>query len=228
MKVLPESDLPLQKKEELIIPFTCIMTEGEETERTAYPDAIPFLEALPEYDAETFFTFNALCAVETALDPYLKQHGYEREESDVGRYYLTLHCPIKVKDYPIPHTRRLTAEMFDLYENLTEFTPDYTDQIAYATLIDGKIVSLAAENPNSTPSLCEIYVETHPDYQGQGFALENTAALCQEKLKCGTEILYRCAADHIVSLHIAEKLGFTVCQRFYCHNAYRMEGSLCH
>ncbi len=228
MKVLPESDLPLQKKEELIIPFTCIETVGEGIERSAYPDAIPFLEALPDYDAEDFFTLDALCAVETALAPYLNQHGYEREAEDVGRYYLTLHRPTKAKDYPTSHTLRLTAEMFELYENLTEFAPDYTDQIAYATLIDKKIVSLAAENPNSTPTLCEIYVETHPDYQGRGFALENTAALCQEKLQCGAEILYRCAADHAVSLHIAKKLGFTLCQRFYCHNAYRMEGSLCH
>ncbi len=223
MKLTPEQDTPLQKREELIIPYTCLVCADGTAEWTAYPDAIPYLRPIIDLLEHAPFEAQTLLAVEQSLAPYLQMHGYEREEEDGGRFYETLLAPESFQSSFSHTSMRLTATDFARYENKTEFTFDYDDQIAYATVLDGAVVSLAAENPNSTPQLCEIYTETHPDFRRLGYAISNVAALTQEKIQTGAAVVYRCATDNLPSLQIAKKLGFVHHDYFYCHNAYRMD-----
>lgn len=222
MQLIVESDAPLKRREELIIPYTCIVRADGCAQWSAYPDAIDCLLPIQDKLFSAPFAAKTLTEVEACLASYLEKHGYEREEEDVRRYYETLAAPA---DFSHTATRsvRLDYDSFARYENKTDFTFDYTDQIAYATVLDGVIVSLAAENPNSTPDMCEIYTETHSDFRRRGYAKENVAALTAEKTKSGATVLYRCATDHVASLRIAKSLGFIHYDYFYCHNAYRID-----
>ncbi len=217
-----ESDAPLRKKEELIIPYTCIACVDGFVQWSAYPEAISHLKPIQNQLEQAPFAKETLLAVEECLCPYLAKYGYDREEDDIGRYYETLVAPMDfVNPYP-DNCILVDVHSIDRYENLTEFTFDYSDQLAYVTVLDGKIVSIAAENPNSTMDFCEIYVETNPDFVHRGYAQKNVAALTAHRQKEGAEVCYRCATDHIASVHIAKKLGFAHRDYFYCHNAYRM------
>ncbi len=221
-----EDETPLQKREELIIPITIIVTKEGKITKTAYPSVLPLLQKWDAtYGADPLSAF-ALQELERILSPFLQAHGYEREEEDVGRIHLTFEHP---EDAPLcaidPSCIRLQGNEWFSYENTTDFYPDYTDQIAYVTLLDGKIMSVAAENPNGDDALAELYLETHPDVQGNGLATKNATALISELHRLGKRVLYRCADDHAASKQIATKLQFTEIDRFYCHNAYRIEES---
>ena len=222
MQLIVESNAPLKRREELIIPYTCIVRATGKAQWSAYPDAIDCLLPMQDKLVSAPFATETLTEVEARLKSYLAQHGYEREEEDFCRYYETLTAPADFS-YTAARSVRLDYESFSRYENKTDFTFDYCDQIAYATVVDGAIVSLAAENPNSTPDVCEIYTETHPDFRRRGYAKENVAALTAEKTKSGATVLYRCATDHIASWQIAKSLGFSHYDYFYCHNAYRID-----
>jgi len=221
--LIPESDLPLQRREELIIPYTCIVGADGDARHSAYPDAIPYLAPMEEKLVHAPLEENTLRELEARLAPYLLLHGYEREAEDCARVHETLIAPADFFAPPPPLAVRLTATNFSDYENKTDFTFDYSDQIAYATIVEGAIVSLAAENPNSTNKICEIYAETYPDYQNQGLASQNVAALTAEKTRAGLTVVYRCATDNLPSLRIAKRLGFVHYDYFYCHNAYRID-----
>lgn len=218
-----EDDSPLKKREALIIPYTAIVTKNGDILQTAYPDVLPLLTEWDQKYATDPLSCHALKKLEAILAPFLAQNGYEREECDIGKIYVTLECttPLAQGDF---ESIRLQGNEWFAYENTTDFYPDYTDQIAYVTLHEGKIVSVAAENPNGNDTLAELYLETHLDFQGKGLAQQNAVALICELQKAGKQILYRCEADHAASLHIAKKLHFTEIDRFYCHNAYQIEG----
>ncbi len=216
-----EDATPLEKREELIIPYTAIVENGTVTQ-SAYPDAIPYLQDWEKKYGKNPLSGEALTALEEALAPYLTAHGYVRDAEDVGATYVTLAYDGGIFDAPTAPVRLQGNEWF-AYENTTDFYPDYTDQIAYVTLHEGKIVSVAGENPNGNQTFAELYLETHPDFQGNGLAAQNARALIAELAKAGKRILYRCRADHAASLHLAKKLHFVEIDRFYCHNAYRID-----
>ncbi len=216
-----EDATPLAKREELIIPYTAIVESGNVTQ-TAYPDTIPYLQEWDAKYGKDPLAKEALAALEAALAPYLAAHGYTREDEDVGMTYVTLEYDGAEESAPTAPVRLQGDEWF-AYENTTDFYPDYTDQIAYVTLHEGKIISVAGENPNGNETLAELYLETNPDFRGNGLATQNARALIAELAKAGKRILYRCRADHAASLHLAKKLHFTEIDRFYCHNAYRIE-----
>ncbi len=217
-----EDNSPLQNREELIIPYTAIVTKEGDILQTAYPDVLPLLTEWDQKYVSDPLCPQALAELEAILAPFLAQNGYEREECDIGKIYVTLECNAPISKTSSESVRLQGNEWFS-YENTTDFYPDYTDQIAYVTLCEGKIVSVAAENPNGNDTLAELYLETNPDFQGKGLAQQNAAALIFELQKAGKRILYRCEADHLASLHIAKKLHFTEIDRFYCHNAYQIE-----
>lgn len=89
-------------------------------------------------------------------------------------------------------------------ENLT--TIDIVGDECSATVIDGKIVSVAAAY--KTEDAYEICVEAAQRYRGQGFAAANVTVLSDALLSRGDAVRYLCAETNERSKKVALSAGF--------------------
>ena len=110
------------------------------------------------------------------------------------------------------------------YENLTECQPDPLGEgyLCFGTVLDGRIVSAAAENPHDpSDTVIDIGVETAEGYEGHGYAASNVASLAYYLLDPGMTVTYIAEDNNPASLRVAEKVGFTPWERELRVVAYR-------
>lgn len=95
------------------------------------------------------------------------------------------------------------------YENLLDSEPDSLGQgeLYIGTVLEGKIVSAAWENPHDPQSdVIDIAVETAFEYEKKGYGTSNVAKLCRFLLDPGKRVTYIAEKNNFSSVKIAEKI----------------------
>lgn len=91
--------------------------------------------------------------------------------------------------------------------------------MCFGTVIDGKIVSAAAENPifgeANEGDTIDIGVETDMMYRGCGYGASNVAAISECILDKGKKVSYIAGSRNASSIRLAEKVGFTAIGKEY-------------
>lgn len=208
----------------MIVPF--LVTEyGDTLEIEVYSGVKRLVKRHVKRYADAIFSDDSLSLINEELEKYADAHGYEGERHERLRWYhsfsmknvenldITAILPSSVK---IEEDDLENLTTIDVKENLEKKIP------TFASLVDGKIVSLACVNEyGQGQRMLEITVETAPDYRKKGYARSNTAALAKFLLENSYSVAYCCSRYNEGSRRIAESLGFDLNGRFYAYNAYR-------
>jgi hypothetical protein len=169
-------------------------------------DAVKPFSLLSE---DSFFSDETTDKLVDIVDSILYPLGYEIR---YGRnYHYTINSRDKVNRSLILDSSEVLLPD-NSYENLTELTPEELEMgfLCFATVKDGKIVSIATENPHHEEAKrIDIGVETTPEYEGNGYGSSNVASLSYYLLDSGITVTYTVDDGNIPSIRLAEKVGFT-------------------
>ena len=207
--IIQEESIGLIGNWDLILPLGLILTVDGDRTVTSFPetlDAAEYLESLP---AEEIFTNQTKVRLSEMLFSRLKSLGYESETVFSTEFHIDKKEKLN-KALILPSTEPLLPQ--HSYENLTDCEPDPLGEglLCFGTVIDGKIVSAASENPHAPDSkVIDIGVETAEGFTGHGYAASNIASLAYYLLDPGISVTYIAEDQNIPSLRIAEKVGFT-------------------
>lgn len=168
-------------------------------------DAAEYLDSLPEDEIFTEKTKKHLIGL---LGDRMSDFGYDTEVVFTTEYVLDNRLDV---DRSVIRTDTEPLLPEHGYENLTECEPDPLGEglLCFGTVIDGKIVSAAAENPHSPDdTVIDIGVETADGHTGNGYGASNIASLAYYLLDPEMKVTYIVEDDNIASVRIAEKVGF--------------------
>ena len=208
----------------MIVPFL-VTEQGNDLEIEVYSGVKRLVKRHIKRYADDIFSDESLALINEQLEKYADSHGYEGEEHERLRWYYSfsmrdiknldtaaiLPSSVKIEDASLENLTTI-----DVCENLEKNIP------TFASVVDGKIVSLACVNEYSEGQrMLEITVESAPDYRKKGYARSNTAALAKYLLENSHSVAYCCSRYNEPSRKIAESLGFDLVGRFYAYNAYR-------
>ncbi|MBE6608232.1 MAG: GNAT family N-acetyltransferase [Ruminococcaceae bacterium] len=208
----------------MIVPF--LVTEyGDDLEIEVYSGVKRFCKKLVKRYGKGIFSDEVLSQLNEELEKYANLHGYEGEKHERLRWYHSFSMrnaekldtsAILGSSVKIEEDVYINRTTYEVGENLEKNIP------MFATLEDGKIVSMACVNEYSEgQKMLEITVETSPSYRKRGFARSNTAALAKYLIENGYSVAYCCSRYNVGSERIARSLGFDYVGRFYAYNAYK-------
>lgn len=189
-----------------IFPFTVTQRYGGDTsiyyERYAKAAAFAFARGS---DSFRFSADGAKLALDT-IAPYISKDKFELKHELVREFELSGGT---LPDIPCPDSIEVTAD--DDYINMTDTPIDpFGEAWRYcATVKDGKIYSIACENPHPDDGYADIGVYTVPETRGRGYGLQNVAMLARILTADGLKVTYSCAYDNVPAGKIAERLGFS-------------------
>ena len=202
-----EDSLPLENSEDVIFPLG--MTLSKKGRRiTAAPELKALAEWLDSLPEEQLFREETANVIKEHLVPLLSSYGYEGELHLSTVFSLTKREEVN-RSLVRPDTEPLLPD--HPYENLTDCEPDPLDEglLCFGTVLDGKILSAAAENPHDLEdTVIDIGVETAEGYEGNGYAASNVASLAYYLLDPGITVTYIAETNNPASMRVAEKVGF--------------------
>lgn len=227
--ILTEDQFALDQQLDCIIPFTC----------TYYCDQIKVgvYEALKDMAAEFIKKFNhnafsdeAIGYIDSEISPFLMEWNYIRSEALYDWEYVYIIDHRSMINNAKIRSDTLKIENNNSYMNLTTInTALYFEEwgiepVNYATVIDGKIVSIASENTHYLNNgECETAVETAKAYRGMGYAASNVAALAKHISEQDKRVWYKCSRYNVASQRTASAVGFRCAGKNYFYVAYRKE-----
>lgn len=206
-----------EQKYNLIIPIDVICYKDGREEIFVYSSFKNTAEMLERDHSGALISEETIELIHSQIKDKVREYGYEADEQTRKN---TLHV------YSVPDISELEAD--ELYceliqentvssqeisgiedmENLTDLPID-TD-IAFVTVEDGRIVSVATLNPHEDGDIMpEITVETAQGYEGRGYGTSNVCALALWLISNGMGGSYTCESDNPSSERIALKAGFT-------------------
>lgn len=209
-----------------IVPFL-VDLEGDSMNVEVYEgleDAA--IEYIKKYENAPFSksAFDFIC---TAVDEYLKDKPYSRDEYGRTRFYRKFMITDKSSLDPgliKASSVKMEGSMNSL-ENLTSLFSDDTKEVpplSFVTVENGSIVSVATVNDTDSDSILELTVNTAPAFRGQGFAASNVTSLAGYLLDGGYKVAYSASNYNKASIKIAKKCGFEQIGRFYAVSAYKL------
>ena len=207
--IVYEDETPLTEGFDMLFPVGVTLTADGVRTVTAFPvcrDAAELLDGLPVEDLFTPTTQETLLAM---LREGLAAWGYEAETATTTVYHLTDRQQINRRGI-LPSSEPLMPDHG--YENLTDCEPDPLGEglLCFGTVIEGKILSAASENPHAEgETVIDVGVETAEGHEGKGYAASNVAALAYYLLDPGVTVTYIAEDDNLPSRRVAEKVGFT-------------------
>ena len=214
-----------------VVPFY-MKEEKEDGEGVLYIEAYSGIEDVLNEFASRFakspFTDKALSYLNDTISPYLEEKGYRCEKGSLRRYYHSFEASENTKI----DTSLIRSDSFilsELKEKISEckVTFDIDELLerslfAAVSVIDGKIVSIAAVNEyDEGQRMLEITTETAREYRGMGLATSNTALLTKYLLERDYLVAYCTSRYNKASIKIAEKCGFEHTGRFFAIAGYR-------
>ena len=172
------------------------------------PELLEAVKPFSELSEEQFFSSETIDKLVDIIDGILYPMGYEVR---YGRnYHYTISGRESVnKSLILDSSEVLLPE--HSYENLTELTSEELEFgfLCFATVIDGKIVSIATENPHHEEAKrIDIGVETAEGFEGNGYGSSNVASLTYYLLDTGITVTYTVDDGNLPSIKLAEKVGF--------------------
>lgn len=208
-----EDSFPLREGLDLIIPVGITHMFGKEPQIVYYKEAYDtakWLDGIPE---DRLFSPDVIAETEERISRLFAEFGYAVDEEERGA--VSCLCRIDSRD-------RLNKELIlgstevimpDCgYDNITECDLYKHNLLCFGTVIDGKIVSAAAENPlfgeANGGQVIDIGVETDFAYRNCGYGASNVAALAYYLLDPGKTVSYIVKSDNAPSLKLAHKVGF--------------------
>ena len=216
-----EEEQPLLEGEELVFPLGLVLSKGERS-ITAYPSFAKEAELLASLSEDSLFSEETATLLIERVSSRLAPLGYGVELHTATAFSLT-HREAVRREVIGPETEALLPDM--PYENLTDCQPDPLNEgyLCFGTVLDGRVVSAAAENPHATDdTVIDIGVETASGYEGNGYAASNIAALAYYLLDPGMTVTYIAEDNNPASLRVAEKVGFTPTEKELRLLAYRL------
>ncbi len=206
--IIKETSFGFLENFDVVLPLGLTLSpDGERTVTTFDEtlDAGELLEALP---SEEIFTEKTKEALTELLAERFSELGYDMRVVFATEFRISDREKVN-KRLILPSTEPLLPE--NDYENLTECEPDPLDEglLCFGSVIDGRIVSAASENPHDPDdTVIDIGVETNEAYENRGLAASNTASLAYYLLDPGITVTYIAENDNVPSLRVAEKVGF--------------------
>lgn len=215
-----EDDFPLREELDFIIPIGVIHVFGKEPVITYYEKAIDIAKWLDLLSEDILFSDSVILELETKISDLLQGGGYFFDETTRGEtsYLFRLDSKEKLNtDMILPSTERIAQD--SIYDNITDCELYENGLLCFGTVIDGKIVSAAAENPifgeANEGDTIDIGVETDMMYRGRGYGASNVAAISECILDKGKKVSYIAGSRNASSIRLAEKIGFTAIGREY-------------
>lgn len=215
-----EDDFPLREGFDLVIPIGITHVFGSEPVITYYDaakDIALWLDSLP---CEVLFSEKVISELEARISSLgeLSDHAFGDNDDGKSSYLFRLDSKDNLNKELILESTVLLLED-DTRENMTDCDLYQSGLACFGTVIDGRIVSAAAENPlfgeADDGNVIDIGVETADVYKGNGYGASNTAALAEYLLDRGKKVSYIAGEGNIASIKIAEKVGFAVYGREY-------------
>ena len=221
--IVIEDRSPMDSGTDMLFPIGVTLTGDGVRTVTALSetkDLAAYLDALP---AEDLFSHETAEALITRLADRLTTWDYEAEIAVSTVYHLTDRQQVN-RRVILPSSEPLMPDHD--YENLTDCEPDPLGEglLCFGTVMDGKILSAASENPHAEgDTVIDVGVETAEGYERMGYAASNVAALAYYLLDPGVTVTYIVEDDNLPSRRVAEKVGFIPATRELRVVAWRTE-----
>lgn len=173
------------------------------------PELFESIKAFSKLSEDEFFSDENIDKLVDMVDNVLYPMGYE------VRYGRNYHYTIDRREAVNKALILDSSEVLlpdNEYENLTDLSPEELEFgfLCFATVLDGRIVSIATENPHHEEAKrIDIGVETASDFEGKGYGSSNVASLAYYLLDTGITVTYTVDDGNIPSIKLAEKVGFT-------------------
>ena len=207
--VILDDNTPLVEGFDMVFPVGVMLTADGNRTVTAFPEAEDVADYLDTLPVEELFSAETAEALLGMLKVRLAAWGYEAEVAISTVYHLTDRQQVN-RRVILPSTEALMPHHG--FRNLTDCEPDPLGEglLCFGTVEDGKILSVASENPHDEDdTVIDVGVETAEGFEGKGFAASNVAALAYYLLDPGVTVTYIVEDDNLPSRRVAEKVGFT-------------------
>ena len=213
--IFMDDNFPLTEELDLIIPIGITHIFGKEPKITYYPEAEELALWLDSLSEKQLFSKDTLSLLEEKASeiPAFGCYLPDREHPCDYSYLYRLDDEKMLRENVImPESRRILPGHG--FVNLTDTEADMLDPDAliFGTVKDGRILSVAFENPcfgDSTGNLIDIGVETAEGFGGHGYGASNVAALCKALLSVDKSVSYIAQSSNQPSVRIAESVGFS-------------------
>ena len=172
------------------------------------PELADKIEPFSELSEEEFFSEENTDKLVDLFDTVMYPLGYEIRYGRNYHYAINRRESVN-KSLILDSSQVLLPD--NTFENLTDLTPDELELgfLCFATVEDGKIVSIASENPHHEDAKrIDIGVETARGYEGLGYGSSNVASLTYYLLDTGITVTYTVDDQNVPSIKLAERVGF--------------------
>lgn len=210
MKITVENELVREIEEGygVLWPVSIVLKDGTVTVAVCeeIADKIGFLEGMTETELSSEENIDRIISL---IDTLCERNGYEINYGKNRIYKLTRREDIN-KTLILDSSEPIVPD--GEYESLIDVDVDALEAgcLAFATVIDGTIVSIASENPyREEENVVNVGVETSPEHTKKGYGASNIAALSYYLLDTGMTVEYTVDNENEVSIRLAERVGFT-------------------
>lgn len=209
MKTVISNNLSLEIESgyEVLWPISIELKDGTLTASVSeeISDKVGFLDKMTEKDISSEETVDRLISL---VDGICEQNGYEISYGKNRIYKMTRREDIN-KSLILDSSEVLMPD--GEYDCLIDVDVDALEAgcLAFATVIDGTIVSIASENPyREEENTVNIGVETAEEHKKKGYGASNVAAITYYLLDTGMTVEYTVDNENEVSIRLAERVGF--------------------
>ena len=225
MVILEDKDIEkalFENGEDALVPIEVTIRNGEVeiyTFEKTYEIARQF-EARFKNDP---FSREAISFLDTMLKPCVEDWGYFTD--DIYENDIISFIDEKIDEKSIqPTTKKLKKA--SKYENLTEYDlvdlPNASHECYFATVLDGKIVSICEMNTEGVfVGATEINIFTSEEYRSKGYAISNLTAMTKYLRSKGKRVAYTTRSDNYASISLAKRVGFKEIARTFYYVCYK-------
>lgn len=207
MKIIKESSLASEINEGygVLWPINIELKDGVISAKVCeeIADKLDFLDGMTE--AELTESIDGIISL---VDTLCEQNGYEINYGKNRIYKMTRREDVN-KSLILDSSEALLPE--GEYDCMIDVDVDALEAgcLAFATVLDGTIVSIASENPyREDENTVNIGVETAEGYKKNGYGASNVAAITYYLLDTGMTVEYTVDNENEMSMRLAEKVGF--------------------
>ncbi|MBQ7779899.1 MAG: GNAT family N-acetyltransferase [Clostridia bacterium] len=211
MKIIKESSLisEIESGYQILWPFGIEIKNGMLTAKVSeeLADKIEFISDMTETELSSTEVIDKLI---TLIENEVERNGYEISYGKNRIYKMTRREDVN-KALILDSSEVLMPE--GEYESMIDVDVDALEAgcLAFATVLDGTIVSIASENPyREDENVVNIGVETAEEYRKNGYGTSNVAALTYYLLDTGMTVEYTVDNENEVSMRLCEKIGFAL------------------
>lgn len=209
MKIIKENKLVSEIAEDygVLWPVSIVLKDGALTAAVCeeISNKIDFIDGMTENELASTETIDRLISL---IEKTVEENGYEISYGKNRIYKMTRREDVN-KTLILDSSEVLVPE--GEYESLIDVDVDALEAgcLAFATVLDGTIVSIASENPyREDENVVNIGVETAEEHKKKGCGASNVAALTYYLLDTGMTVEYTVDNENEVSMRLAEKVGF--------------------